>query len=113
MVFFFYPRGYDDGKASGKPEANLIYMGRDKYENEELIKYGAYLCGCWVCMERGSQAVWQRAVHVRGCACARAVAVCGGGCVELSSVQRRSRRRSGGDRGGLAQGGPQNGCALP
>lgn len=43
MVFYFYPRGYDDGKAAGKPESYLIYMGRDKYENEDLIKYGAVL----------------------------------------------------------------------
>ena len=56
MVFFFYPRGYDDGKASGKPEANLIYMGRDKYENEELIKYGARPLGGWGV----GGGVWQR-----------------------------------------------------
>ncbi|WIA37859.1 hypothetical protein OEZ86_014708 [Tetradesmus obliquus] len=35
MVFHFYPRGYVEGK-----DDYLIYMGRDKYENEELIKYG-------------------------------------------------------------------------
>eukprot|EP00775_Hariotina_reticulata_P000091 gene91-250_t len=35
MVFFFYPRGYVDGQ-----DDYLIYMGRDKHENEELIKYG-------------------------------------------------------------------------
>lgn len=36
MVFYFYPRGYIDEK----PEGYLIYMGKDKYENEDLIKYG-------------------------------------------------------------------------
>eukprot|EP00878_Enallax_costatus_P022285 GHUV01023630.1.p1 GENE.GHUV01023630.1~~GHUV01023630.1.p1 ORF type:complete len:201 (+),score=28.94 GHUV01023630.1:190-792(+) len=35
MVFYFYPRGYVEGK-----DDYLMYMGRDKYENEELIKYG-------------------------------------------------------------------------
>lgn len=35
MVYFFEPRGY-------KPDQKcfLIYMGKDKYENEELIAYG-------------------------------------------------------------------------
>lgn len=35
MVFYFYPRGHVEGK-----DDYMIYMGRDKYENEELIKYG-------------------------------------------------------------------------
>lgn len=35
MVFYFYPVGYVEGK-----QDFLIYMGKDKYENEELIKYG-------------------------------------------------------------------------
>ena len=35
MVFYFYPRGYEDGR-----DDYLIYMGRDKHENEDLIKYG-------------------------------------------------------------------------
>jgi len=35
MVFYFYPKGYTPGK-----DDYLIYMGRDKYENEDLIKYG-------------------------------------------------------------------------
>ncbi|GBG00416.1 hypothetical protein Rsub_13178 [Raphidocelis subcapitata] len=35
MVFFFYPRGHVEGK-----DEFLIYMGRDKYENEDLIRYG-------------------------------------------------------------------------
>lgn len=39
QVFHFHPRGYTPA-SHGKPEANLIYMGRDKYENEDLIKYG-------------------------------------------------------------------------
>ncbi|KAF8058464.1 CCDC25 [Scenedesmus sp. PABB004] len=34
-MFFFKPRGYVDGR-----DDYLIYMGRDKYENEELIRYG-------------------------------------------------------------------------
>ncbi|KAI3438974.1 hypothetical protein D9Q98_001388 [Chlorella vulgaris] len=34
MVFFFVPRGYGPGK-----EDWLLYMGLDKYENEDLIKY--------------------------------------------------------------------------
>ena len=29
MVFYFYPRGHVEGK-----DDYLIYMGRDKYENE-------------------------------------------------------------------------------
>mmetsp|Transcript_40267 Transcript_40267/g.89421 ORF Transcript_40267/g.89421 Transcript_40267/m.89421 type:complete len:219 (+) Transcript_40267:83-739(+) len=35
MVFYFYPRGYVPGR-----EDWLIYMGKDKYENEDLIRYG-------------------------------------------------------------------------
>lgn len=35
MVFYFYPRGYVEGK-----DDFLMYMGKDKYENEDLIKYG-------------------------------------------------------------------------
>jgi hypothetical protein len=35
MVFYFYPRGHVEGT-----DDYMIYMGRDKYENEELIKYG-------------------------------------------------------------------------
>ncbi|KIY97006.1 Coiled-coil domain-containing protein 25-like protein [Monoraphidium neglectum] len=35
MVFYFFPRGHVEGK-----DDYLIYMGRDKYENEDLIKYG-------------------------------------------------------------------------
>lgn len=34
MVFYFSPRGHEAGK-----DDFLIYMGRDKYENEDLIKY--------------------------------------------------------------------------
>lgn len=35
MVFYFEPRGFN-------PENQdwVIYMGRDKFENEHLIKYG-------------------------------------------------------------------------
>lgn len=33
MVFFFEPRGF------ASKDDYLIYMGRDKYENEDLIKY--------------------------------------------------------------------------
>ncbi|KAI8463207.1 MAG: DUF814-domain-containing protein [Monoraphidium minutum] len=35
MVFYFYPRGHVEGN-----EDYIIYMGRDKFENEDLIKYG-------------------------------------------------------------------------
>lgn len=35
MVFFFEPRGFKAGS-----EDYLVYMGRDKYENEDLIRYG-------------------------------------------------------------------------
>ena len=35
MVFHFEPRGYR--RAAGD---FLIYMGRDKHENEDLIAYG-------------------------------------------------------------------------
>ena len=35
MVFHFYPRGFEAGRDDW-----LIYMGRDKHENEDLIKYG-------------------------------------------------------------------------
>jgi NFACT protein RNA binding domain len=35
MVFFFEPRGCQHGG-----EDWLIYMGRDKFENEDLIRYG-------------------------------------------------------------------------
>ena len=35
MVFFFEPRGCAHGG-----EDWLIYMGRDKFENEDLIRYG-------------------------------------------------------------------------
>ncbi|PSC73498.1 Coiled-coil domain-containing 25 [Micractinium conductrix] len=34
MVFFFTPRGHGPG-----PDDWLLYMGVDKYENEDLIKY--------------------------------------------------------------------------
>ena len=34
MVFYFQPRGY-----SAATKDWLVYMGRDKVENEELIKY--------------------------------------------------------------------------
>ncbi|KAL4423216.1 hypothetical protein ABPG77_000008 [Micractinium sp. CCAP 211/92] len=34
MVFYFTPRGHGPG-----PEDWLLYMGADKYENEDLIKY--------------------------------------------------------------------------
>ena len=34
MVLYFEPRNF-----AGKDEY-LIYMGRDKFENEKLIKYG-------------------------------------------------------------------------
>ena len=37
MVFHYHPRGFMPGSGS---EDWLIYMGRDKYENEDLIKYG-------------------------------------------------------------------------
>jgi hypothetical protein len=37
MVLFYYPRGYR--RENGREEW-LIYMGKDKYENEDLIKYG-------------------------------------------------------------------------
>ncbi|KAG1670200.1 hypothetical protein FOA52_014976 [Chlamydomonas sp. UWO 241] len=36
MVFYFYPRGYDKSKG----DAWMIYMGKDKHENEDLIRYG-------------------------------------------------------------------------
>ena len=35
MVFYFSPKGHQEGT-----NAWLIYMGKDKYENEDLIKYG-------------------------------------------------------------------------
>ena len=35
MVLYFTPIGTDADKDDWK-----IYMGRDKYENEDLIKYG-------------------------------------------------------------------------
>ena len=35
MVLYFTPIGAEPGKDDWK-----IYMGRDKYENEDLIKYG-------------------------------------------------------------------------
>ena len=35
MVFYHEPRGFGPG-----PEDNLIYVGRDKFENEDLLKYG-------------------------------------------------------------------------
>ena len=35
MVFYFYPRGWVEGSDDW-----IIYMGKDKYENEDLIKYG-------------------------------------------------------------------------
>lgn len=35
MVFYFYPRGYVPGT-----EDYLIYMGKDKFENEDLIRFG-------------------------------------------------------------------------
>lgn len=34
MVLYFHPRGFSP------PEDYLIYMGKDKFENEELIRYG-------------------------------------------------------------------------
>jgi hypothetical protein len=35
MVFYVEPRGYGPGKNDF-----LIYVGRDKFENEDLIRYG-------------------------------------------------------------------------
>ncbi|MEW5297364.1 MAG: hypothetical protein WDW38_006202 [Sanguina aurantia] len=35
MVLYFTPRGHEEGKDDW-----LIYMGKDKFENEDLIKYG-------------------------------------------------------------------------
>lgn len=35
MVLYFTPIGAESGKEDWK-----IYMGRDKFENEDLIKYG-------------------------------------------------------------------------
>ena len=35
MVLYFTPAGVDKTKDDWK-----IYMGRDKYENEDLIRYG-------------------------------------------------------------------------
>ena len=35
MVFHFHPRGFEAGRDDW-----LIYMGRDKHENEDLIRYG-------------------------------------------------------------------------
>lgn len=35
MVLYFTPVGAEDAKDDWK-----IYMGRDKFENEDLIKYG-------------------------------------------------------------------------
>lgn len=37
MVFYYHPRGYVAGE--GKDDY-LIYMGKDKHENEDLIRYG-------------------------------------------------------------------------
>ncbi len=34
MVYYFYPRGFEP------PDKYLIYLGRDKFENEDLIRYG-------------------------------------------------------------------------
>ncbi len=36
MVFYFHPRGWREEKKGDY----LIYMGRDKHENEDLISYG-------------------------------------------------------------------------
>ncbi len=34
MVFYFQPRNYD-----ASTRDYLVYMGRDKHENEKLLKY--------------------------------------------------------------------------
>ena len=34
MVFYFQPRGFNAATKEW-----LVYMGRDKFENEDLIKY--------------------------------------------------------------------------
>lgn len=34
MVFYFHPSGFDAVK-----KHYLIYMGKDKFENEDLIRY--------------------------------------------------------------------------
>lgn len=35
MVFYFYPQAY-----AADSDDWLIYMGKDKYENEDLIAHG-------------------------------------------------------------------------
>lgn len=44
MVFYFHPRGYD--VSSEGSQDYLIYVGKDKFENEGLIKYGLS-CDVW------------------------------------------------------------------
>jgi len=36
MVLYFSP----DGHAPERPDEWVIYMGKDKFENEDLIKHG-------------------------------------------------------------------------
>jgi hypothetical protein len=38
MVFYFQPRGFDPAT-----KEYLIYMGRDKFENEELLRHAVPL----------------------------------------------------------------------
>ena len=44
MVFYFHPRGYNSD--SEGTQDYLIYVGKDKHENEGLIKYGLP-CDVW------------------------------------------------------------------
>ncbi len=43
MVFYFHPRGFD-----ATQKDFLIYMGKDKFENEDLIRYSIPLDVWWV-----------------------------------------------------------------
>lgn len=44
MVFYFFPRGHVEGK-----DDYLIYMGRDKYENEVWVRLGTFQSSAWPC----------------------------------------------------------------
>jgi hypothetical protein len=52
MVFYYYPRGYEEGR-----DDYLIYMGRDKHENEDLIRYGLPVDVWWVPSQVGATAL--------------------------------------------------------
>jgi len=56
MVFFFEPRGCEAGG-----EDYSIYMGRDKFENEDLIRYGLPTDLWCAPRKRNSSDSWSRA----------------------------------------------------